>query len=1070
MSRGQAAINKISFPVLAETVQRKRLFRILDQRRHYKVTWISGMAGSGKTTLAASYLEHHALPRIWYQFDKGDNDLSTFFYYLGLAANGAGLRWTRPLPLFTPEYFQGAATFAMRYFEEICTGLKQPCFLVFDDYHMIEQDSAFHEIFREGISQVSRDIHVIVISRKDPPPAFATMLVKNTMRVIGGQDLLMNVSESGKILRTESSRRISREVLESLHARTNGWAAGLILMAKNLHRSMSSPGMVELGTPEEIFSYFAGELFENLDDGMKDFLTITAFLPRMTVAMAEELTQKENAGVLLRSIEHDHLFIEKSTSGDAVYHYHPLFREFLLSRVQKTFDQERIDVIRTKAAQLTAEAGFVEDAVDLFAQAGQTGSLIRLIQDQAPSLLVQGRNQTLEHWIRKIPEKELTDAPWMFYWLGSSRRHALPAEARKAFEQAFEIFNEHNDVTGALLSWSGIIESTLYEWHDFTVLDPWIAWLEDQLKAGLEYASPEIEARVSVSMMCALIFRRPHRDDMVLWVEKALSLARKHGDLRLRIEAWDWAITYYCWLGNFARAEIIKQESKEAMQMYQKVPAVLLHTKWLDIAMSIFTGVPDDEVLEEIIQALAIGDKTGIHIWDQMFFTTGIFTALMLGKNNTARDFIQRLKDALHPGQYHGYAMYHMSLALFSLLNQDVARALEHARSAHTIASETGYIFPQIVCAYAFVQTLIECEAFIEAKEELDQLYEMVRRTRSAILEFMCLAAKSRLALIQDRQEEGLHYLQEAMSIGRINNFHNMIWWWQPSLMSDLLINALMAGIEVEYTRNLIRKHRVVPGALAYLIKDWPWSLKITTLGGFEVIRDDMSLSLSRKSHKKPFDLLKMLIANGGREVSTSKIMDTLWPESDGDMAHSALSTTLSRLRMLLENRDAIEHKDGRLSINTTICWVDAWAFQYMITTADSMWDNGEREESCALYEAALELYRGHFLEEEDHNAWVISSREHIKNLFAGCVLRLGQYEEERKEHEKAIGWYWKGSDIDPAEELFYQRIMSCYHHLGQFSGVEKTYQRCLTMLGSVLGVSPSRKTTQMYDRARTSS
>lgn len=1069
MSRTKAVINKITFPTLPETVPRKRLFRLLDQRRHYKVTWISGMAGCGKTTLSASYLEQNNVPRIWYQFDEGDNDLSTFFYYLGLAAGKASLTQTRPFPLFTPEYFQGAATFAMRYFEEICTRLTPPYFLVFDDYHMIAQDSAFHEIFRDGITQVSHDIHVIVISRKDPPPAFASMLVKNTMRVIGGQDLLMNITESGKIVRTESRHRISREIIEILHARTNGWAAGLILMAKSIRKSNPSPDMHELTTPEEIFSYFAGELFVNLDEGIRDFLTKTAFLPRMTFAMAQELTKRDDAEVLLKSIEHDHLFIEKNTSAQVVYHYHPLFREFLLSRAQETLEREQIDAMRKKAARLMADAGYVEDAADLFTQAGQTNDLVNLIQEQAGTLLGQGRSKTLEHWILRVPEKARGDAPWMSYWLGASRRHAFPAEARKAFEQAFEGFNERNDITGALLSWSGIIESTLYEWHDFTVLDPWIAWLEEHLNTGLEYASDEIEARVTVSMMCALMFRSPDREDMVLWVEKALSLARKHGDIRLRIEAWDWAITYYCWLGNFPRAEIIKLESRQAMQMYRKVPAVLLHTKWLDIAMSIFTGVPDDSVLEEILQALRIGKNAGIHIWDQMFFTTGIFTALMLGKMETAKYFIQRLKAALHPGQYHGHAMYHMSLALFNLLNKDMARALEHARRAYAIAAETGYVFPLIVCSYAFAQTLIECEEFVEAEKELDHISDMVRRTRSTILEFMCLAAQARLAMIQGRNEEGMEYLREAMSIGRIHNFQNMIWWWQPAFMSDLLIKALQAGIEVDYTRDLIRIHRVIPDAPAYLIKDWPWPLKINTLGEFEIIRDDMNLSFTGKSHKKPFELLKMLTAYGGREVSIGKIMDALWPESDGDMAHSALSTTLSRLRTLLESKDAIKHKDGKLSINRNICRVDTWAFQYMIHRADSLWDKGEREESSALYETALDLYQGHFLEEENHNAWVISSREQIKNLFASCVLKLGLFKEEQQEYEKAIEWFWKGSDIDPAEEIFYQNIMTCYHHLGQHAGVEKTYQSCRTMLSSVLGVEPSKKTTEIYDRARKS-
>jgi len=800
MSRTKGDINKITFPTLPETVPRKRLFRLLDKRRHYKITWISGMAGSGKTTLAASYLGQNNAGRIWYQFDEGDNDLSTFFYYLGLAAKKASLKKTRPFPLFTPEYFQGAATFAMRYFEEICTRLTPPCFLVFDDYHMIQQDSPFHEVFRDGISQVSGDIHVIVISRKDPPPAFARMLVKNTMRVIGGQDLLMNIAESGKIVRNESKSRISREVLEGLHARTNGWAAGLILMAKNIRRNNPSPDMHEFATPEEIFSYFAGELFANLDEGATSFLTKTAFLPRMTSAMAVELTGRDDAEALLKSIEHDHLFIEKSTSYQIVYHYHPLFREFLLSRAQERFELEQIDVLRKKAACLMAEAGYIEDAAYLFTQAGETGALISLIQEQAATLMEQGRSRTLEHWILKLPEKACGDAPWMSYWLGASRQHASPAEARKAFEQAFKIFNEKDDITGALLSWSGIIESILYEWNDFTLLDPWTAWLEEHLQTGLHYPSDDIEARVTVSMMCALMFRSPDREDMVLWVEKALSLARKHGDIRLRIEAWDWAITYYCWMGNFTRAEIIKQESRQAMQMYQKIPAVLLHTKWLDIAMSIFTGVPDDAVLEEIFQALTIGEKAGIHIWDQMFFTTGIFTSLMLGNMETAADFIQRLKAAINPGQYHGYAMYHMSLALFSLLNKDMARALEHARTSYTIAAETGYIFPLVICSYAFAQTLIECENFTEAEKELDHIAGVVRRTRSTILEFMCLAAKARLAIIQGRNEEGMEYLSEAMSIGRIHNFHNMIWWWQPDLMSDLLIKALQAGIEVDYT------------------------------------------------------------------------------------------------------------------------------------------------------------------------------------------------------------------------------------------------------------------------------
>jgi len=242
----------------------------------------------------------------------------------------------------------------------------------------------------------------------------------------------------------------------------------------------------------------------------------------------------------------------------------------------------------------------------------------------------------------------MPEYPEMHYWLGVCCQHACPVEARAAFEKAFHLFDAQQDGAGLLLSWSGIVESTIYEWNDFTVLDPWIEWLAERIEEGLAYPSPDIEARVAVSMMCALMFRRPDRCDMTDWVERALLPARKHGDIRLRMEAWDWAITYYCWLGNFARADILKEESRQWMQAYVKDPAVKLHLKWVEIAARVFNGVPGASDLEEITAALRLAEDTGIHVWDHMFLNEGIYIALMLGELPKAADFLERVQRSLH--------------------------------------------------------------------------------------------------------------------------------------------------------------------------------------------------------------------------------------------------------------------------------------------------------------------------------------------------------------------------------------------------------------------------------------
>ena len=101
MTGEHASIAKITRPSAAGIFARKRLFRLLDTCRKYPVIWITGPAGSGKTTLVSSYLDANKLPCLWYQVDEGDWDIATFFSYIGMAARKAAPRRRTP-SLFSP--------------------------------------------------------------------------------------------------------------------------------------------------------------------------------------------------------------------------------------------------------------------------------------------------------------------------------------------------------------------------------------------------------------------------------------------------------------------------------------------------------------------------------------------------------------------------------------------------------------------------------------------------------------------------------------------------------------------------------------------------------------------------------------------------------------------------------------------------------------------------------------------------------------------------------------------------------------------------------------------------------
>ncbi len=1070
MDQINSGLKKITRPVLTKVIERKRLFRILDHRKNCTVTWISGIAGSGKTTLAASYLDTRHIPCLWYRLDERDSDPATFFYYFRNASQKALIKSDGNLPLFTRDYNFGASSFSRQYFEYLCTKIKQPFCFVFDDYQTISPDTPFHEVFQAGISEIMPHIHILILSRQDPPVQFARMLADNSLRIAGKNDLLMTPGESRKILQNQLNMKINREMAEKIFEKTQGWAAGLILMAKGLTCDSVSRGCIDRSNHEKAFDYFAGELFNKADKDTRDFLLKTALLPGMTTAgMADILTDRNDSEKILASLEQNRMFTERHNSVVPTYEYHPLFRDFLISTAENTFTPEEMNIIRKRAASILSASDHIEEAAELYIQTNDSSGLIHLIETYGRSLIEQGRGMTIARWYKFIPEEALETSSWSVYWFASGCQHMFPSRARSYFEQAFYAFEKQHDMTGLYLSWTGIIESTIYEWNDFTVLDPWIQWMEKHLLEGPQYPSPGIEAKIAVNIMCALLFRQPDHADMIRWVEKALSLARKYGDTRLRTEAWDWAITFYCWLGNFPRAEILKEENRNQMKAYLKNPAVMLHLKWLDIATGMFYGILDESVLEDIIESLRISAETGIHAWDPMFLTEGVYASIILGKTDKTREFFEKIESSLHPSRYHGYTMYHIGYSLFYLLTGDNFRALEHARKANDIAEETGYIFPLIICRFGLAQILAERNEFGETEKLLDSAIDLAVRTRSHILEFMCTAAKARILFKQGIREKGINCLEKAMSLGRFHDFKNMIWWWQPAMMSDIVIKAFELGIEVEYAKVLHKVYNVTMRPTPYHIDTWPWPLKINTLGRFEILKDDNPVEIKGRAHKKPLDLLKAIISYGSPDIAVHKIVDSLWPDSNGDQAYSAFSTTLNRLRVLLGIKEVIRLRDGIIMVDESICRIDTGAFTHFILKADQLWEKGEKEQAVFFYEKAFACYDGNFLEEEGEILWIVSFREQLKELYIKAVTRLGIFCEEQHEYEKAVDLYSMGLTMDQTNEILYQRSMTCCNCLGRHGDIEKFFRRCEEALRKNLDIEPSHTTSGVYTHARSS-
>jgi two-component SAPR family response regulator len=349
-----------------------------------------------------------------------------------------------------------------------------------------------------------------------------------------------------------------------------------------------------------------------------------------------------------------------------------------------------------------------------------------------------------------------------------------------------------------------------------------------------------------------------------------------------------------------------------------------------------------------------------------------------------------------------------------------------------------------------------------EAAKDLTEALNLARQIKSKSWEHYALMAEALFALDRGEEDACLAILRRALTIGREEGYLETF-IDQPSALVRLCQKALEAGIEVEHVQSIIRKRNLVPEKPPLYLGNWPWPIKIYTLGRFEIRKEEKPIRFSRKTQQRPLSMIKALIAFGGKGVREDQISDALWPEAEGDIAYQSFKITLHRLRQLLGYEKAIQRQEGRLTLDPRYCWVDVWAFEQILEQAEARWKEGKKEVALGLMEKATEMYGGAFLGREIEKPWATSLRERLRGKFLRSVGRSGLYWQQAGRWEKALDCYHKGLEIDPLAEEFYQGLMTCHQHLGQRAEALSVYNRCKRALSQAFGVEPSAKTEAIY-------
>ena len=1096
---------KLTRPRLSSTVARERLFQWMDEARTQPVLWVCAPPGAGKTTLVSSYLEARSLLYLWYQCDAGDGDIATWFHYLDIAALQLAPRHTTLLPRLTPDHLARLDLFACRLFArfalpsahkratDVDSGRAGAAALVLDNYQDVPLDSPLHALLAEALTQMPRGVNVIVVSRTEPPAAYARLRANGAIAWLDYESLKLTHAETAAIVkqraRTHSHDDVTLAHIEKFYAVTQGWAAGLTLLLERKGASLDHLANARPPTyapPQVVFDYFAGEVFQRLNSAQQNIILQAATLPDMEAGAVRDLTTDERAADVLADLAQCNYFTQvlehvdqqapapnKGTDAHScptpTYRFHPLLRAFLLNQARHEFSDEFLNDLRRRAACILEKRGNIEDAIDLLLQASAWESATRLIVAHAPKAAMHGRLQIIGMWMHRLPESYTKGSPWLLYWLSECRFASDPVAARAYAERAYTLFDMADDAAGLYRAWATIVVSYLKESVDFTALDQSFEALHALQRRHPLMPSAEIEAIVVCAVFSAIAWRAD-KVDLNYWRDRATRIIYSGSPPNSQriLLCVHLTIDAVC-AARMGEADALVNILRALVESPQAAPVQRI-VAYNVLGIVAYQRGAAEEWMAAIKAAKAISSQHAIRHTDSAVLHTAVYGALMTNNVRAAQGFLHDMGHTTGDDRSASdMAVYQHCTAMVALHHGDLAAAEEHSRRSLDIVVGNRSILSRIFCHIGMAQILFANSDTTAAFEHLRLAEQIATRMGFRIFEYACALSEAQFTLEIGHTTQGLDHLRRALAMSRHAEGRSYPFWPRPVLVK-LLSTALRHDIEVEHVQSLIRRlNLVVESSCAppIDIEHWPWSIKIYTLDRFTVLlRDGRPLSFTGKAQKRPLELLKALIAHGGRKVSVRMLIDALWGDVDGDAGQGALDSTLHRLRKLLGDERALVLQDGCLTLSAHCVWVDLWALHRMLSEFDEAVPSGDGAYLENLINKVFALYRAPFLGDID-TPWAASMRERLRSRFLQHILQVGDYYENTQQWRNAVRLYERALRIDLLAEDLCQRVMIAYRHLDRRADALLAYQRCERALTASLGILPSREIRSLRDSLR---
>lgn len=344
-------------PARPQDVIRAPLIERLERCRGGEIVVIAAPAGYGKTTLVSQWLHQRPVTHCWLSLDEGQADPLVFWRYLAQALNSiqpevgrhalalAEDALTEPVP--TEVLLNELIVSLLNDLDDLSIRNRsnEPATLVLDDFHKAVSPgiTLLHSSFNLFLDHLPPALRVVLTTRESPPINLSRRRMSRQLTELGAADLVFSPAECRDFFNRSKAVSLDQDQISTLLTSSEGWAAGLQLIALSLerdpHLTRQVSRMPHLNTA--IADYLLEQVFELQPEAVRRFLVLTACTSKFCAALANRIAGIDNSYELIRHLERMNLFVVPLDNHGTWYRYHDLFRRYLLNHFGQLSRAER---------------------------------------------------------------------------------------------------------------------------------------------------------------------------------------------------------------------------------------------------------------------------------------------------------------------------------------------------------------------------------------------------------------------------------------------------------------------------------------------------------------------------------------------------------------------------------------------------------------------------------------------------------------------------------------------------------------------------------------------------------